>query len=241
MKDIGWGDWASDGAAAGTEGQSRQIEAAEIKLTGDKAAGYDIYYRVHMKELGWGEWVTDGATAGTTGQDRRIEAIEIRIVPKGGKAPENTGYGTLAAYEVHGQNYGWTQGEKQNGQLAGTTGQGLRLEALRVAVKNDYGQAIEGLGVTYRVHMKNIGWGGWVDNGVMAGTEGQGRQIEAAEIKLTGDKAADYDIYYRVHMKELGWGDWVTGGATAGTTGQDRRIEAIEIIIVPKGGQAPTK
>jgi uncharacterized protein YjdB len=87
MKDIGWSEWVSDGAIAGTEGQSRRIEAAEIKLTGDKKDNYDIYYRAHMKDIGWGDWVNNGATAGTTGQSRRVEAVEIRIVPKGGAAP----------------------------------------------------------------------------------------------------------------------------------------------------------
>ncbi|MBQ3335116.1 MAG: Ig domain-containing protein [Eubacteriaceae bacterium] len=142
-------------------------------------------------------------------------------------------------YEVHGRDYGWEQGEKRNGAEAGTTGQSLRLEALRVSVKDASGNDIEGLDVTYRVHIKDIGWGSWTDGGLQAGTVGKSTRIEAAEIKLTGEKAEAYDITYRVHMKDTAWGGWVKNGETAGTTGESRRIEAIEIKIVPKGSEIP--
>ncbi|MBQ3335118.1 MAG: S8 family serine peptidase [Eubacteriaceae bacterium] len=145
------------------------------------------------------------------------------------------------AYEVHGRDYGWEQGEKRDGQMAGTTGKALRLEAMRISVKDDAGDPIDGLGVTYRVHMKDIGWGSWTDDGLQAGTVGKCTRLEAAEIKLTGEKAGNYDIYYRVHMAYKGWGDWVKNGEMAGTTGECRRIEAIEMKIVPKGGAAPTE
>ena len=32
MKDIGWGDWVNNGATAGTTGQSRRVEAIEIRI-----------------------------------------------------------------------------------------------------------------------------------------------------------------------------------------------------------------
>ncbi|MBR0384777.1 MAG: S8 family serine peptidase [Eubacteriaceae bacterium] len=88
------------------------------------------------------------------------------------------------AYEVHGCDYGWEQGEKRDGAEAGTTGKSLRLEALRLAIKGDDGQDIDGLGITYRAHMKDIGWGDWVNNGATAGTTGECRRIEAIEMKI---------------------------------------------------------
>ncbi|MBR0384776.1 MAG: S8 family serine peptidase [Eubacteriaceae bacterium] len=150
-------------------------------------------------------------------------------------------YAPSIAYEVHGRDYGWEQGEKRDGAEAGTTGKALRLEAMRISVKDDAGDPIDGLGVTYRVHMKDIGWGSWTDDGLQAGTVGKCTRLEAAEIKLTGEKAGNYDIYYRVHMAYKGWGDWVKNGEMAGTTGECRRIEAIEIKIIPKGGEMPTE
>ena len=32
IQDIGWQDWKSDGQVAGTEGQSKRIEAIQIEL-----------------------------------------------------------------------------------------------------------------------------------------------------------------------------------------------------------------
>ena len=123
-------------------------------------------------------------------------------------------------------------------QMEGTTGKALQLEALEAKIETDE-KPTEGLGIDYRVHMADIGWGEWAKDGATAGTTGQARRIEAVEMNLTGEKAANYDIYYRVHMAYKGWGEWVTGGKMAGTTGQCRRIEAIEIQLVPKGCVAP--
>ena len=78
----GWMDWVSSGELAGTTGENRQIEAIEIKLTGEAAEKYDVVYRVHMASKCWGKWVKNGQMAGTTGENRRIEAIEIKLVKK---------------------------------------------------------------------------------------------------------------------------------------------------------------
>lgn len=78
----GWMDWVSSGELAGTTGENRQIEAIEIKLTGELAKKYNVVYRVHMASKCWGKWVKNGELAGTTGENRRIEAIEIKLVKK---------------------------------------------------------------------------------------------------------------------------------------------------------------
>lgn len=78
---IGWKPWVTSGSC-GTQGQSLQMEAIQIKLTGDAANKYSVTYRVHVQNIGWMNWVKDGAVAGTTGQSLRIEAIEIKLVPK---------------------------------------------------------------------------------------------------------------------------------------------------------------
>ena len=78
----GWQSWCTSGKVAGTEGKSLQIEALEIKLTGEYAKNYDVVYRVHCESIGWTDWVKNGQTAGTTGQNRRVEAVEIKLVPK---------------------------------------------------------------------------------------------------------------------------------------------------------------
>ena len=67
---------------AGTEGKSLRLEAIRIKLTGEIANYYDIYYRVHSQEFGWLGWAKNGEASGTEGYAYRLEAIEIKLVKK---------------------------------------------------------------------------------------------------------------------------------------------------------------
>ena len=61
-----------------------------MKLTGQLAEKYSIYYRVHSSNYGWLDWTCDGKTAGTTGFGLAAEAIQIKLVKKGDKAPGPT-------------------------------------------------------------------------------------------------------------------------------------------------------
>lgn len=63
----------------GTTGQSRAIEAIQIRLTGSLRRYYTIEYRLHLAGTGWTNYSRNGMTCGTTGQARRAEALEIRI------------------------------------------------------------------------------------------------------------------------------------------------------------------
>jgi uncharacterized protein YjdB len=82
--------WKKDGEMAGTSGKSKRLEAIRIKLTGEIAEHYDVYYRVHAQTFGWMGWAKNGEAAGTAGYSKRLEAIQIVLVPKGGKAPGST-------------------------------------------------------------------------------------------------------------------------------------------------------
>lgn len=90
---VGWTDYVSDGAVSGEEGKN--IEAIRIKLTGDMALYFDIYYRAHSAQWGWMGWAKNGQNAGTTTCGLRLEAFEVRIVPRGSTAPGTTAH----AYE----------------------------------------------------------------------------------------------------------------------------------------------
>lgn len=83
-------DWVSDGSVSGTTGKRLQIEAVELKLTGERATSYDLYYRIHASNFGWLGWASNGSTAGTTGWSYAVEAIQIVIVKKGEAAPGDT-------------------------------------------------------------------------------------------------------------------------------------------------------
>ena len=131
-------------------------------------------------------------------------------------------------YRAHVQNIGW-QGFVTNGQVAGTTGQSLRMEAIQILVDN----APAGVGVRYRAHVQNIGWQGWVANGETAGTTGQSLRMEAIQIELTGVNPGDnLNVAYQAHVQNIGWQPLVGNGEEAGTTGLSLRMEAITISIV---------
>lgn len=113
--------------------------------------------------------------------------------------------------QVHIQNKGWTEWLTE-GELAGTIGEQLRLEGIKII----------GAG-PYRVFTQNKGWGPWTDPGEIAGIVGQSLRIEAIEIKgLTTN--------YHVHVQNRGWMNWASNGETAGTIDGSLRIEAIQII-----------
>jgi len=236
VQDIGWQCWKSNGAMAGTSGQSKRLEAIKIKLSGDAANKYDIYYRVHAQDYGWLGWAKNGESAGSEGYSKRLEGIEIKLVKKGGAAPGSTSRSFVCktiTYQTHVQNIGW-QAEKADGEVSGTSGQSLRLEAIKIKL----GSSIDG-GLTYATHVQDIGWQSFVSNGQLSGTSGQSKRLEAIKINLTGNAANQYDIYYRVHAQNFGWLGWSKNGQSAGTAGYSYRLEAIQIVLVPKGGNAP--
>ncbi|WKY44077.1 hypothetical protein Q5O14_15845 [Eubacteriaceae bacterium ES2] len=138
-------------------------------------------------------------------------------------------------YRTHIQNLGWEESFAENGNLSGTQGQSLRLEAIEIQMDTDYD-----LGVSYRTHVQNLGWEeNYVSDGQESGTDGQGLRLEAIELSLTGADTDYFDIYYQVHVQNLGWLDWASNGDPAGSAGFGYRLEGIRIVVVPKGSDAP--
>ena len=76
-------NWVADGAMSGTSGQAKRLEAIRIRLTGELANHYDIYYRVHAQSFGWMGWAKNGEAAGTARYAKRLEAIQIVLCRKG--------------------------------------------------------------------------------------------------------------------------------------------------------------
>ena len=127
VQTYGWQDTKSNGATAGTTGQSKRVEALKITLnTGNFTGG--IEYQAHVQSIGWQDWVKSGTLVGTTGQAKRIEALRIKLT------------GDIAnkfdvRYRVHVQSIGW-QPWVYNGMGAGTTGQSKRVEAVEIELVN---------------------------------------------------------------------------------------------------------
>lgn len=243
IQTVGWRDWVSGDAMSGSTGMSRRVEAIQIQLAGDIAKDYDVYYRLHVQRLGWMAWARNGETAGSVGKSMRAEAIQVALVKHGDAAPSTAGqsynssfYGDqCVSVTAHVQHFGW-MGTVYNGQVAGTTGKGLRLEAVRASLS---GAKVPG-DVQVAAHVQGIGWQGWVGGGQVAGTTGQSRRAEAFKMRLTGEAASAYDLYYRVHVQKLGWLAWAREGEVAGTEGMWLRAEAIQTMLVPEGAAAPS-
>lgn len=221
VANIGWQAEVQDGNQAGTTGQSLSIQAIKIQL--HNAQGYHVQYQVHVQNKGWMSWVQDGQQAGTTGQSLRIEAIRIKIVKDDTVTPQNSGI--ISTYQAYVQNVGW-QNWVTDGQPAGTVGQDLRIESIKVASPN----LSTGMNIKYQVQVQNIGWMPWVQDGQAAGTTGQGLSIEAIKIQLVG--MPGYHIEYQVHVQNIGWMPWSEDGQIAGTIGRSLRMEAFKVKIV---------
>lgn len=116
-------------------------------------------------------------------------------------------------YRAHVQKIGWMP-YVSGGQVAGTTGKSLRLEAV---------QFNEASGITAQAHIQGIGDTTPVKAGGVCGTTGKGLRMEA--IKLDCKRK----IRYRAHLQSIGWTPYVTNGMWCGTKGEHRRMEAIEV------------
>jgi hypothetical protein len=130
VANTGWMSWVSDGAVAGTTGQSLQMEAVEVALNNLGIAS-GIQYRAHVGDIGWQNWVGNASVAGTTGQSRRMEAFQIRLVNPSGKYS--------IRYRAHVAELGWLDWVT-DGAVAGTTGQSRQMEALQIMIDYTPGQ-----------------------------------------------------------------------------------------------------
>ncbi len=243
VQNVGWQDWRQDDAVGGTHGQALRVEAMQLKLYGSLADSYDVWYRVHAQNVGWMGWTKNGGTAGTAGHAFRLEGIQIKILPKNSAAPVSKDQNTSRSFiggngvtvSTHVQNVGWTSAAG-SGKVAGTTGRGLRMEAVCVAL-----DGIEVPGdVRVKTHVQNVGWTGWVAGGGVAGSMGRSQRMEALAIELTGEASEKYDIWYRAHVANLGWMGWAHDGENSGTEGLGTRIEAIQVVLVREGAEGPS-
>lgn len=235
VRNIGWEDWGR--GSGGTTGRALPIEAIQLKLNGPVEDNYDIWYRVHSSNVGWLGWAKNGESAGTQGYAYGVEAIQIKLVKKGANAPGSTTDAFIKkpvslTYSAHVSDIGW-QPYVSSGEIAGTTGRNLSVEALSFKLLN----AGAGDAVKVRAHVRNIGWQDWTDNS--GGTTGRALNIEALQLQLSDSLSSQYDLWYRVHVQDIGWLDWAKNGEVAGTTGMAKHVEAVQVIMQKKGASAP--
>ncbi|WKY46953.1 hypothetical protein Q5O24_11365 [Eubacteriaceae bacterium ES3] len=145
----------------------------------ETASTVGVEYKTHIQDYGWeSEWKEDGVLSGTVGQGKRLEALRIELT---GNYPSDAEIQTY----VHVQNYG-DKGPFTMGQDAGTSGEGLRLERIRLVLKN-----LPAYTLAYNVQVENYGWlrdeydtTDWFRSGEVAGTTGMGLRLEGIRIEL---------------------------------------------------------
>jgi DNA-binding Lrp family transcriptional regulator len=148
-----------------------------------------VQYKTHIQDFGWEKsWVPDGNLSGTVGQAKRLEALTVELT---GAVPA----GATIDTSVHVENKG-NLGPFAMGKMAGTQGESLRMESIKLELKN-----LPGYTIKYNVHVENQGWlrdqlddSTWFVSGEDAGTKGYGLRLEAIRIKLV-KLNTDYDDY----------------------------------------------
>lgn len=110
----GWLPWTSYGAAIGTTGEGRQLEAIEF---GGIPSPICRVGTAHIEGYGWYDQGCS-RVLGTVGLGRRMEAIKLA---------------TPNYYRAHVADYGWLPWVSGD-QIAGTTGQSRRMEAFQLMV-----------------------------------------------------------------------------------------------------------
>ena len=226
VQDIGWQDFVQDGKMSGTSGRSKRLEGIQIKLS-SKLKG-NVEYQTHVQDIGWQGWKSNGTMSGTSGQSKRLEAIRIKLSDEIANKYD-------VYYRVHCQDFGWL-GWAKNGEASGSEGFSKRLEGIeiRLVKKGDKApgttnNAFIRKSISYRTHVQDYGWQGYVYDGQQSGTSGQSKRLEGINIKLS--PSLDGNIVYRTHVQDYGWQDWKSNDAMSGTSGQSKRLEAIQIKL----------
>lgn len=142
------------------------------------------------------------------------------------------------SYKTHVQNRGWEKGYREDGEISGSTGSGLRLEAIEIYLKG-IDEKYPDSDIEFSTYVDTVGWNTYSNSGGVNGSIGRGLRLEALKVNLLGSIANDYDIYYRVHVQNYGWLKWTKNGEMTGVVGKERRMEALELMLVKKGEDAP--
>lgn len=98
----GWSDYVAANKTSGTKRAANPIQALRVKLTGDVADRYNVYYRANLVGYGWTGWGKNGEQVGAP-KLAGIRAYQVKIAPKKGTAAKkaNKKYNTKKARKNH--------------------------------------------------------------------------------------------------------------------------------------------
>ena len=128
-QNLGWLDAVHDGQISGTTGFSTRLEALLLDIRKIREENPDAKLSGDFHVQGIGTIHLDNiepdTLIGTIGKSLRLEAFRLHLTG----VPDKKLY-----YESHVQDIGW-QGVRKDGEMAGTTGQSNRIEAVRIWVE----------------------------------------------------------------------------------------------------------
>ncbi|WP_303869112.1 carbohydrate-binding domain-containing protein [Acetobacterium wieringae] len=168
---------------------SDHTTAISATTTTEVSNSIGVEYRGHIQNTGDypldNTWIQGPTELGTEGQGLRLEGFWIELT---GTVPENA----HIEYQVHVQNEGWMDWVS-DGEFAGTRDKSQRIEAIRIRLVDDDGNALSGYSVEYRGHIQDQGDTEWVSDGAELGTTGLNRRLEALEIQIIQSDANNTD------------------------------------------------
>lgn len=160
----------------------------------------------------------DGVLGVLRVKDKSI--LDGRHEPTPPPAPTKLNYNDQIRYRAHVQNDDW-QDWVHGGEVAGTIGRELRMEALQLDLP---------FKANVKAHIQNIGWVEYndIDANTIIGTVGESLRLEALVIDPIDN---ELPLTAKVHVQNRGWEDWyeMDGTISLGTSGLSLRLEAIQI------------
>lgn len=204
------------------------IESFSLKLNGEASKESDIAYRAYVQGKGWTDWASSKKACGSCGFGLGITAVQTKVIGNYEDVSEDN-QGSIGSICLKSPNYGEVKysakncGQKTDSAVLGNaTPQGTVLKSID-NVKTD----INGLNIEKT-------------------QEKQGDNLSSLGLKLSGEKANDYNLYYRVYSsdateKSPGWMNFAKAGKNgeeaqkAGTSGGKGGIMAVQMMMLPKG------
>ena len=155
VQDLGWLPWQGENGTgdsagiAGTTGQSRRIEAFEMRIAAGPP-GTKIQYRALVQNSGWeGSLRENGQTSGTPGSGQAVQSIQAGLVIPSGSPI------TYLHVETFVADWGWI-GWVRDFWMAGTEGQDRRMEAFHAFVTPTYREPAH-IHVAYNANPRGLG------------------------------------------------------------------------------------
>lgn len=95
----GWQPWTPNNEPTTAPAEDIQIEAIQMRLTGEVSNFLDIYYSTQVSQAGQLDWAKNGQISGSMALGQYIEEIKVRLIAKTDPAPGATENLVFAPYK----------------------------------------------------------------------------------------------------------------------------------------------